>query len=66
MNRDAPKVKSLDDMKRFIRYNDYKNDAISGNNPGNAISSRLDLLEVTDYFNNFRQIQELMDQLMVR
>lgn len=45
MNRDAPKVKSLDDMKRFIRYNDYKNDAISGNNPGNAISSRLDLLE---------------------
>lgn len=46
MNRDAPKVKSLDDMKRFIRYNDYKNDAISGNNPGNAISSRLDLLEV--------------------
>ncbi|CAD8178443.1 unnamed protein product [Paramecium octaurelia] len=45
MNRDAPKVKSLDDMKRFIRYNDYKNDALSGNNPGNAISSRLDLLE---------------------
>lgn len=33
-------------MKKFIRYNDYKNDALSNGNPGNAISSRLDLLEV--------------------
>lgn len=46
MNRDAPKVKSLDDMKRFIRYNDYLNDDISERNPGYAISSRLDLYEV--------------------
>ncbi|CAD8106929.1 unnamed protein product [Paramecium sonneborni] len=45
MKRDAPKVTSLDKMKEFIRYNDYKNDTLSQNNPGNAISSRLDLLE---------------------
>ena len=65
MNRDAPNVKSLEDMKKFIRYNDYKNDPLSSNNPGKAISSRLDLLEV---FNNvifyYRPIQELTDQLM--
>ena len=46
MKRDAPKVKSLDEMKTFIRYNDFKNDEISGGNPGYAISSRLDLTEV--------------------
>ena len=46
MKRDAPKVQSLDGMKKFIRYNDFKNDEYSDGNPGYAISSRLDLTEV--------------------
>lgn len=52
MKRDAPKVQSLDGMKKFIRYNDFKNDEYSDGNPGYAISSRLDLTEV---FNIMKQ-----------
>lgn len=50
-------------MKRFIRYNDFKNDEYSSGNPGNAISSRLDLNDVLFLIIN-RLIQEHMDQLM--
>lgn len=50
MIRDAPNVNSLTDMEKFIRYNDYKNDPISKGNPGDAISSRLDLLEVINIY----------------
>lgn len=51
MIRDAPKVNSLTDMETFIRYNDYKNDPFSNGNPGDAISSRLDLVEVCKLYN---------------
>lgn len=51
MIRDAPKVNSLTDMETFIRYNDYKNDPFSNGNPGDAISSRLDLVEVYKLYN---------------
>lgn len=50
MIRDAPKVNSLAAMEKFIRYNNYTSDEISAGNPGDAISSRLDLLEV---YNNY-------------
>ena len=34
----------LDDLKALMRYNDYKNDPLSHNNPMDAICSRGDLL----------------------
>lgn len=41
--RDNYTVQSLDDMQRMIRYNDWQNDALSLNDPANAIASRRDL-----------------------
>jgi len=41
--RDHSKIKSLDDFKRIMRYNDFKNDPLSFGNPANAIASRIDL-----------------------
>jgi len=41
--RDAPKVTNLESFKRLLRYNDWKNDPLSLNEPRNAISSRYDL-----------------------
>jgi len=41
--RDQSKVNSLKSMQWIMRENDYKNDPLSGGDPGNAISSRFDL-----------------------
>lgn len=41
--RDQGKVQSLSTIKRFLRYNDYKNDPLSEGNAAAAISSRYDL-----------------------
>jgi hypothetical protein len=42
--RDAPKTTSIEDVKRVIRYNDWKNDPLSQGNPALSISSRYDLV----------------------
>jgi len=34
--RDAPKVTNLESFKRLLRYNDWKNDPLSLNEPGNG------------------------------
>ena len=41
--RDAQKVESFPDYRDILRYNDFKNDKYSNNNPWNAICSRGDL-----------------------
>lgn len=41
--RDAGTVTNLNTFKAIMRYNDYKNDPYSKNDPGNAICSRFDL-----------------------
>jgi len=41
--RDHNNVKSLEDYKRLLRYNDFQNDVLSKNNPGYAIACRKDL-----------------------
>jgi len=41
--RDFSKAGSLDGMKWIMRYNNYQNDPLSLEDPGNAISSRFDL-----------------------
>jgi len=41
--RDQGKVKTIEDMKFLMQYNDYKNDPLSLGNPGYSIASRYDL-----------------------
>ncbi|GIQ82302.1 phospholipase B-like protein, partial [Kipferlia bialata] len=41
--RDALHVTSLEDIKDFLRYNDWQNDPLSLDNPANQISARYDL-----------------------
>ena len=41
--RDQDKVNSLNAFKDFMRYNDYKNDNLSENNPSKTIAARSDL-----------------------
>ena len=42
--RDSKKVNSQEDFKKFIRYNDYMNDAFSNNSASGSIAGRSDLL----------------------
>jgi hypothetical protein len=42
--RDSAKVKSVDDIQKALRYNDYLHDKLSTGSPGFAISSRFDLV----------------------
>ena len=41
--RDQGSVNSIEDFKKFMRYNDYKNDNLSNNDPSKTIASRSDL-----------------------
>merc|ERR1711920_166813 len=41
--RDAGKVGSLEDLKKFLRSNDYLNDQYSGGDPTHAVCARGDL-----------------------
>eukprot|EP01121_Diplochlamys_sp_Union-15-3_P006509 TRINITY_DN1699_c0_g1_i8.p1 TRINITY_DN1699_c0_g1~~TRINITY_DN1699_c0_g1_i8.p1 ORF type:complete len:125 (+),score=22.55 TRINITY_DN1699_c0_g1_i8:589-963(+) len=41
--RDQSSVVDLDSLKNLMRYNNYKNDPYSLNDPGNSICSRFDL-----------------------
>ena len=41
--RDSGKIRNIEDFKRMLRYNDYKNDPLSKGDPANAIASRIDL-----------------------
>eukprot|EP01029_Cantina_marsupialis_P005884 TRINITY_DN1637_c0_g3_i1.p1 TRINITY_DN1637_c0_g3~~TRINITY_DN1637_c0_g3_i1.p1 ORF type:complete len:549 (-),score=179.19 TRINITY_DN1637_c0_g3_i1:591-2237(-) len=41
--RDAVKVNTMEEMKKMMRYNDYKNDPLTLGDPGNTIASRYDL-----------------------
>ncbi|GFO04642.1 phospholipase b-like [Plakobranchus ocellatus] len=41
--RDQSKVKTLQDMKDLLRYNDYRHDPYSENDPGSSVCSRGDL-----------------------
>lgn len=41
-------MKSLDDIKKFIRHNKYQTDQLSQNDPANAVANRMDLRE-TNY-----------------
>ena len=43
LKRDYSKINSNEDFKKFIRYNDYKNDNYSYNNSFNSIAARGDL-----------------------
>jgi len=43
MARDAHKVNSVEDMKKFMQYNDWQHDPLSGGNACNSIASRFDL-----------------------
>eukprot|EP01113_Clastostelium_recurvatum_P013539 TRINITY_DN1719_c0_g1_i2.p1 TRINITY_DN1719_c0_g1~~TRINITY_DN1719_c0_g1_i2.p1 ORF type:complete len:584 (+),score=142.12 TRINITY_DN1719_c0_g1_i2:60-1754(+) len=42
--RDANNVAGVHSMQKMMRYNDWLNDPLSDDNPGNAISSRFDLV----------------------
>jgi len=42
-----PDVKSFEDFKSFLRYNNYENDPESNGDPGESISSRYDLRDET-------------------
>ena len=44
-DRDQGKINSIEEFKKFMRYNDYKNDKYSENDPSNAIAGRGDLKE---------------------
>ena len=50
-SRDHSKIKTVEEMKKFIRYNDYKHDPLSQgpgtppSSPWNAISARADLVD---------------------
>jgi len=46
--RQAGSVEMLDDAKKFIRYNNYKNDPLSLGDAGNQISARYDLNQGSD------------------
>ena len=41
--RDHSKIKNIHDFKKIMRYNNYKVDPLSLNDPGKAIASRFDL-----------------------
>lgn len=41
--RDAPQVEALSDLKRLLRYNDWKNDPLSEGHASNTVSARYDL-----------------------
>ncbi|KAL0246440.1 hypothetical protein GEMRC1_007652 [Eukaryota sp. GEM-RC1] len=43
IRRDAPNVDTVDKLKKFMNYNDYKNDKLSKGSPSNAIAARFDL-----------------------
>ena len=44
-NRDQGKVNSKEEFKKFMRYNDYKNDNLTENKPSKTIAARYDLDE---------------------
>lgn len=41
--RDAPQVNSLDDLKRIMRYNNWREDPLSNQHASHAVASRYDL-----------------------
>ncbi|KAJ3432284.1 phospholipase b-related [Anaeramoeba flamelloides] len=43
--RNQSTIKNLDHMKAMMRYNNWENDPLSNGSPGNAISSRKDLID---------------------
>ena len=45
MRRDQAKISSIDDMKTFIRYNNYTKDPLALGDPTATISARGDLME---------------------
>ena len=45
--RDQININSIEDFKKFMRYNDYKNDNLSLGNPANTIAAREDLYSDT-------------------
>jgi len=42
-HRDAPKVETMEDMKKIMRYNEYQTDPLSLHNACSSISARCDL-----------------------
>uniref|UniRef100_K3X8S8 Phospholipase B-like n=1 Tax=Globisporangium ultimum (strain ATCC 200006 / CBS 805.95 / DAOM BR144) TaxID=431595 RepID=K3X8S8_GLOUD len=48
--RDAPQVKSLDDLKRIMRYNNWREDPLSSRHASHAVASRYDLEEDPQWF----------------
>eukprot|EP00762_Andalucia_godoyi_P002403 ANDGO_02752.mRNA.1 Phospholipase B-like protein G len=44
-SRDAPKSKSIADVQKIIRYNDFQHDPLSAGNPLLTIASRADLID---------------------
>ena len=47
--RDQNKIKSSNDFKKMLRYNDYKNDNLSNNNSLLVIAARADLIDSDCY-----------------
>ncbi|KAF1326373.1 Peptidyl-prolyl cis-trans isomerase, partial [Globisporangium splendens] len=48
--RDAPQVQSLDDLKRIMRYNNWREDPLSSHHASHAVASRYDLEEDPQWF----------------
>ena len=48
IKREQKNVKSNEDIKKFLRYNKYKTDEFSNNDPRNTIACRYDLLDDQD------------------
>ena len=48
MMRDAPRIKTFDDFKNFMRYNNYKRDPYSQGDPAQQILSRYDQRPTAD------------------
>ena len=44
-DREQKKIKNIEDFKRLLRYNDFKNDKFSNNDPSLTIACRNDLAE---------------------
>ena len=53
-DRDQSKINSIEEFKKFMRYNDYKNDNYSENNPSNAIAVDINHVMVPLMLNLFR------------
>ena len=66
--RDQGKVNSKEEFKKFMRYNDYKNDNLSENDPSKTIASRYDLGDSKDTYcggaidSKFISVKEMLDK----